>query len=203
MLKKLESTSKHKSDDYVACEQIEKIFSIIFSEFRDRGISFLLADQRADHLHDSAIKLPALKFMMGLDSDSVERYSKNPQHIEVITHLPNRHCVFDNGATGEFYSFISMDYFPEKIESKYEQQEIKTPDTLNNNSSDEIPSLEGIMEKGVLTHENKPLNVQNSNTAFIQNIICPGCKEIIDFNNKSCPNCGLFLTIKPNFDDFK
>ena len=117
ILKRLTSVGKHKSDDYIACEQIIKIFEIMFSEFRDRGISFLIADQRADILDDSAISLPSLKFLMHQSLTSVERFTKDPQNIETIIRLPNRYCVLDRGVTGEFFSFKTADYFPKKTHS--------------------------------------------------------------------------------------
>ncbi len=48
ILKRLPAPGNHKSDDYVACEQIIKIFEEIFSEFRDRGISFLCINRGQD-----------------------------------------------------------------------------------------------------------------------------------------------------------
>lgn len=117
ILKRLTSPGKHKSDDYIACEQIIKIFEIMFSEFRDRGISFLIADQRADILDDSAISLPSLKFLMHQSLASVERFTKDPQNIETIIRLPNRYCVLDRGVTGEFFTFNTPDYFPKKTHS--------------------------------------------------------------------------------------
>ncbi len=115
LLKRVISAGKHKSDDYIACEQIIKIFEIMFAEFRDRGISFLIADQRADILDDSAISLPSLKFLMHQSLASVERFTKDPQNIETIIRLNNRYCVLDRGVTGEFFSFETADYFPKKI----------------------------------------------------------------------------------------
>ena len=117
ILKKLTSPGKHKSDDYIACEQIIQIFELMFSEFRDRGISFLIADQRADILDDSTISLPSLKFLMHQSLSSAERFTKDPQNIETIIRLPNRYCVLDRGVTGEFFSFKTADYFPKKAHS--------------------------------------------------------------------------------------
>jgi len=97
------SAGKHKSDDYIACEQIIKIFEIMFAEFRDRGISFLIADQRADILDDSAISLPSLKFLMHQSLASVERFTKDPQNIETIIRLNNRYCVLDRGVQGSSF----------------------------------------------------------------------------------------------------
>ncbi|MFX1275902.1 MAG: hypothetical protein ACFFAT_12725 [Promethearchaeota archaeon] len=116
ILKSLPTQGKNKSDDYVACEQIIKIFEILFSEFRDRGISFLIANQRADNLDESAIALPSLKFLMRQSSASVERFTKNPMNIETIVRLPDRFCVLDRGVSGEFFNFITADYYPKKIE---------------------------------------------------------------------------------------
>ncbi|MFX1569023.1 MAG: hypothetical protein ACFFCV_11730 [Promethearchaeota archaeon] len=118
IFKKLTSPGKHKSDDYIACEQIIKIFEIMFSEFRDRGISFFIADQRADILDDSAISLPSLKFLMHQSLASVECFTKDPQKIETIIRLTNRYCVLDLGATGEFFSFKTADYIPVKFYNK-------------------------------------------------------------------------------------
>ncbi len=115
ILKRLTAPGSHKSDDYVACEQIIKIFEEIFSEFRDRGISFLVANQRADDLDESAITLPSLKFLMRESTTSVERFTKESHIIETIVRLPNRHCVLDRGNTGEFFSFITSEYIPKKI----------------------------------------------------------------------------------------
>lgn len=193
MVKKMDSAGKHKSDDYIACEQIEKIFSIIFSEFRDRGISFLFADQRADHLHKSATKLPAMKFLMGLDAESVEVYSKNPHHIEAITHLPNRHCVLDNGATGEFYLFETMDYSPKKVGIKYERQDAETGHTLDKNLNHSDPILENKIKIEKNVEEKKVSTNFNPPPILVKNIICPKCQNIIGINNKFCPNCNLPL----------
>ncbi|MFX1365835.1 MAG: hypothetical protein ACFE9Y_13040 [Promethearchaeota archaeon] len=118
ILKRLTSPGKHKSDDYIACEQIIAIFEIIFAEFRDRGISFLIADQRADILDDSAISLPSLKFLMHQSLSSAERFTKDPQNIETIIRLPNRYCVLDRGITGEYFSFKTADYTPKNIKTK-------------------------------------------------------------------------------------
>jgi len=115
LFKRLTSPGKHKSDDYIACEQIIEIFEILFSEFRDRGISFLNADQRAEILDGSATSLPSLRFLLHQSLASVEQITKDPQNIETIMRLKNRHCVLDRGPGGEFFSFLIADYFPKKI----------------------------------------------------------------------------------------
>ncbi len=118
ILKRLPAPGNHKSDDYVACEQIIKIFEEIFSEFRDRGISFLVANQRADDLDESVITLPSLKFLMRQSSTSVERFTKDPHAIETIIRLHDRHCVLDKGNTGEYFSFITSEFHPKKFQEK-------------------------------------------------------------------------------------
>ena len=195
ILKKMESIGKYKSDDYIACEQIEKIFALIFSEFRDRGISFLLADQRANILHESAIELPSLKFLMRQSNASVEKYSKNPQHIEVITHLPNRYCVLDNGATGEFFSFVSMDFRPEPFNSNYTFQEEENKFQVvdhdyNLNTKDSSKDYD--------SNEDNSLNLTPPPSEYIKKVVCPNCESIVSVNSDTCPSCGYLLNFELN-----
>lgn len=169
MIAKQTSPGKHKSDDYIACEQIEKIFSVIFSEFRDRGISFLLADQRADHLLDSAIKIPVLKFLLRQDFSSVERFTKDPHRLELISNLADRYCILKKGKSGEFFSFITMDYIPDKFENDY------------------------FYVKASLEQYNIQNNVEIFNN-HIKKVVCPKCEMIIELDNGKCPNCKASLT---------
>jgi hypothetical protein len=112
ILKQPVDKGERKSDDYVACERIGKIFEVIFAEFRDRGISFVLGEQQAHMLIDSAISNPNIKMILPIDLKGLKRLVANQAHIEYLQRTKERICVLESSTSGEFYSFRTLDYSP-------------------------------------------------------------------------------------------
>jgi len=95
-------------DDYIAREQLEKIFADLMKVFRSRGLSFILADQEPNRLFNCISTLPSLKFLFRLGYPDNALFSGDRNEQNFLSIQRNRYVLILNGITGERFIFRTL-----------------------------------------------------------------------------------------------
>lgn len=95
-------------DDYIAREQLEKIFADLMKAFRSRGLSFILADQEPNRLFSCISTLPSLKFLFRLGYPDNALFSGDRNEQNFLSIQRNRYVLILNGITGERFVFRTL-----------------------------------------------------------------------------------------------
>jgi len=108
----LEKTITTNSDDadFIMKEQMAKIFSELFKEYRSRGVGFIIVDQSPSRLFDDVVSQPSIKVIFREDYPNNLLFSEDLLERQILTQLANRLALVLNGATGEKYLIKTLDH---------------------------------------------------------------------------------------------
>ncbi|MFX1599710.1 MAG: hypothetical protein ACFFB6_03865, partial [Promethearchaeota archaeon] len=107
-------TTNPDDDDFIAREQLEKVFNSLLREFRSKGLSFILADQLPHRLFSCVTALPSLRILFRLSHLDNVIFTHNQRIQEYLTLQKNRHAIVLNGNNEEFFVIKTMDHFYSK-----------------------------------------------------------------------------------------
>ncbi len=99
-------------DDFIAREQLEKIFKLLLREFRGKGLAFIISDQTPHLLFNCASILPSFKILFRLGFQSSRLFSNKLTEQELIQSLRNRQAIVLNGVNAERYMIETINFTP-------------------------------------------------------------------------------------------
>jgi len=121
-------SKNYEDDDFIAREQLEKIFNQLLREFRSKGLSFIIADQTPSRLFESVTTLPSLKIIFRVGFPCNNTLLGNPVEQDFLMCQKNRQALVLNGITGEKFIMETIEVKPEKIHVKDQVNIEELPD---------------------------------------------------------------------------
>lgn len=104
------TTKNYENDDFIAREQLDKIFTVLSREYRSKGISFIVAIQTPEKLFDSTVTLPSLKMLFRLGYPSDKLFSNNQDEQDFLRLQKKRQLLVLNGINAETYAIKTINY---------------------------------------------------------------------------------------------
>ena len=108
-------TNNSDDTDFIMKEQMAKIFSELLKEYRSRGVGFVIVDQSPSTLFDTISSQPSIKVIFRVDYPNNLLFSEEISERQMLTQLPNRLALVNNGTTGEKYLIKSLEFDLKKM----------------------------------------------------------------------------------------
>jgi len=108
-------TNNSDDTDFIMKEQMAKIFSELLKEYRSRGVGFIIVDQSPSTLFDTISSQPSIKVIFRVDYPNNLLFSEELNERQMLTQLPNRLALVNNGTTGEKYLMKSLEFDLKKM----------------------------------------------------------------------------------------